>query len=42
MEGLDFPSGSNWGAPQLQAMKFPSQPDVHPLEDLHWDDIGEF
>jgi hypothetical protein len=29
-----FPSGSNWGIPELKALNFPLQPESHPFEDL--------
>jgi hypothetical protein len=34
MDEVIFPSGSNWGLTQLQALRFSSQPEVHPLKDL--------
>lgn len=36
-EKADFPSGSNWGIPQLQKLNFPLQPESHPFEDLQWE-----
>lgn len=36
-EEVDFPSGSNWGIPQLKALNFPLQPESHPFEDLQWE-----
>lgn len=39
---IGFPSGSNWGVPQLEKLNFPLQPEVHPFEDLHWErDLSE-
>ena len=36
-ETVDFPSGSNWGIPQLKKLNFPLQPESHPFEDLQWE-----
>lgn len=36
MEDSLFPSGSHWGLTQLQHLRFPSQPETKPLEDLQW------
>lgn len=36
-EETGFPSGSNWGIPQLEKLNFPLQPEIHPFEDLHWE-----
>ena len=36
-EEVDFPSGSNWGIPQLKKLNFPLQPESHPFEDLQWE-----
>jgi hypothetical protein len=36
-EKVDFPSGSNWGIPQLKKLNFPLQPESHPFEDLQWE-----
>jgi hypothetical protein len=32
-----FTSGSHWRLTQLQQLKFPSQPEIKPLEDLQWE-----
>jgi hypothetical protein len=41
-EEVDFPSGSNWGIPQLKKLNFPLQPESHPFEDLQWEhDLSE-